>query len=197
MELNEAFWTNIYEEDDAGWDIGYPSAPLKKYIDGLEDTEQKILIPGCGNCYEGQYMHEQGFDNVYILDLSAHPLKQFAKRVPSFPKGHLIHENFFDHTGTYDLILEQTFFCALPRKLRAEYAKHMSALLRPEGKLAGVLFDDTFPDKDPDEPPFGGTKEEYLGYFEPLFDIKVFESARNSIAPRKGREFFMVLGKTA
>ena len=146
---------------------------------------------------EGQYLHEQGFTNVYILDLSAYPLKQFAERVPTFPPDHLIHKNFFDHTGNYDLILEQTFFCALPRELRAAYAKHIRALLKPGGQLVGVLFDDTFPDREVDEPPFGGTKEEYLGYFEPLFDIKVFESARNSIAPRENREFFMILERDA
>lgn len=197
MELDEAFWTDLYNNDDTGWDIGSPSTPLKEYIDQLKDKEQKILIPGCGNSYEGQYMHEKGFDNVFILDISTFPLKQFSKRVPSFPKSHLLNENFFDHTSKYDLILEQTFFCALPPNMREAYAKHVHNLLKPGGQLVGVLFNDLFPDKEPNEPPFGGTKKEYLGYFKPLFDIKVFEKARNSIPPRKGREFFMVLEKTA
>lgn len=194
MPLDEAFWTNCYDTDDMGWDIGYPSPPLREYIDQLEDVPQ-ILIPGCGNCYEGQYLYEQGFNRVFILDLSPEPLKRFSERVPEFPEDQLIHADFFDHGGRYDLVLEQTFFCALPRERRADYAKHVHDLLKPGGKLAGVLFDDTFADKDPEEPPFGGTKEEYLGYFEPLFKVKAFESAYNSIEPRAGREFFMILEK--
>ena len=31
--LNSDFWTQRYKEGSTGWDIGYPSTPIKEYID--------------------------------------------------------------------------------------------------------------------------------------------------------------------
>ena len=90
------------------------------------------------------------------------------------------------------MILEQTFFCALPVELRKKYAQKMNSLLHPGGKLIGLLFD--FPLKS-DGPPFGGSKEEYLDYFEPYFEIKLMERSVNSIQPRMGSELFIHLIK--
>ena len=64
----------------AGWDIGYPSTPLKEYIDQLKDKSITILIPGCGNAYEAAYLFERGFKQVTLVDLSALPLVQGARR---------------------------------------------------------------------------------------------------------------------
>ena len=47
----QKYWSNRYEEDRTGWDIGYPSTPLKEYIDQLTDKTISILIPGAGNAY--------------------------------------------------------------------------------------------------------------------------------------------------
>jgi len=32
----ENYWTQRYQEDNTGWDIGHPSTPLKEYIDQLK-----------------------------------------------------------------------------------------------------------------------------------------------------------------
>lgn len=61
----------------------------------------------------------------------------------------------FSLKDSFDLIIEQTFFCALDPKLRPEYAVKMAELLKPGGRLVGVLFNDTLNN---DKPPFGGTK---------------------------------------
>jgi len=45
------YWTRRYNEDKTGWDIGYPSTPLKTNIDQLENKTLKILILGAGNGY--------------------------------------------------------------------------------------------------------------------------------------------------
>jgi methyl halide transferase len=52
----ENYWTNRYETASTGWDLGEPSMPLKTYIDQLENTAIKILIPGAGNAYEAEYL---------------------------------------------------------------------------------------------------------------------------------------------
>ena len=44
-------------------------------------------------------------------------------------------------------------------------------------------------------PPFGGSKEEYHNYFDPLFNFVHFGNSYNSIQPRSGRELFLLAEK--
>lgn len=187
-KLDANYWTERYLKDDTGWDAKKITTPLKEYVDQLSDNGISILIPGAGNAHELDYLLEKGFKNVYVIDLSEEPLKNIQNRFPDLPASHLIHGDFFEHKGQYDLIIEQTFFCAINPQLRANHAKHMSELLKPKGKLVGVLFNDVL---NTDKPPFGGNKQEYIPYFEPYFEFKTFEPCYNSIEPRAGRELFI------
>jgi thiopurine S-methyltransferase len=192
----EFYWTQRYENAHTGWDIGRPSTPLKTYIDQLENTSLRILIPGAGNAYEAEYLFYKGFTNVHVLDIAKAPLEAFQKRLPNFPSAHIIHDNFFSHKETYDLIIEQTFFCSFPPtpKNRQHYAQHMHHLLEKAGKLVGLWFDMPLTG-DMEKRPFGGTPEEYLNYFKPYFLIKTFEKCYNSIPPRQGHELFGIFNK--
>lgn len=190
--FDEKYWTERYHADKTGWDIGETSTPLKAYIDQLNDTDMSILIPGAGNAYEAEYLFRKGFKNVTVLDLSSEPLKNILKRVPEFPQKQLIQGDFFEHRHQYDLIIEQTFFCALNVSLRKNYAEKMSQLLNPGGKLAGVLFN---AEMNTDQPPFGGNKEEYISIFDPYFVFKTLDVCYNSIKPRAGKELFIVFNK--
>ena len=192
MDLDRAYWENRYTENRTGWDIGYASTPLVSYFDQLPDKHISILIPGCGNAYEAAHLHQNGFDNVYILDWSRQALEAFLERTPGFPKHHLICDDFFAHDGCYDLVVEQTFFCSLRPDERPEYVRHVHRLLKTGGVLAGVLFKTHFERKGP---PFGGTLEEYRDHFEPYFDILHLEDCYNSIEPRLGNELFIEMKK--
>ncbi|MCH2196895.1 methyltransferase domain-containing protein [Kordia sp.] len=195
-ELKE-YWSQRYKDERTGWDTGSPSTPLKMYIDQLVDKNLKILIPGAGNAYEAEYLISKGFTNVFILDISEIPLQEFQERNPKFPSEQLLCDDFFTHEGTYDLIIEQTFFCSFPPlpETRKQYAQHMTSLLKSNGKLVGLWFD--FPlTGDMEKRPFGGSKEEYLRYFEPHFKVKTLEKAYNSIAPRAGNELFGIFVKS-
>lgn len=195
-EQQQNFWSNRYKLEQTGWDIGYPSTPLKEYIDQLDNKELRILIPGAGNAYEAEYLWKNGFKNVYVLDIAAQPLTNFAKRNPDFPKKQLVQGNFFEHEAQYNLILEQTFFCSFPplpenRKL---YAQTTHRLLNPMGKLVGLWFN--FPlTNEIEKRPFGGSKEEYTSYFAPYYDILTLEKCTNSIKPRQENELFGILRK--
>jgi methyl halide transferase len=193
----ETYWTNRYKDQSTGWIIGYPSEPLKTYIDQLRDKNIRILIPGAGNAYEAEYLYAKGFTNVFVMDISPIPLQNFIDRNPDFPKGQLIEANFFEHKAKYDLIIEQTFFCSFePNKdNRIMYGKKMTQLLNPNGKLVGVWFDIPLIEGNMDKRPFGGSKEEYLEYLNPYFEVKIFETCYNSIAPRAGQELFGIFIK--
>ncbi len=190
------YWSQRYTENRTGWDIGYVATPLKEYIDQLKDKTIKILIPGAGNAYEAEYLFQQGFMNVFVLDISSEPLDAFAERLPSFPKSQLVLDDFFTLEGNYDLILEQTFFCSfIPTdKNRSAYVAQMANLLKPEGKLVGLWFDIPLTD-DLEKRPFGGDKKLYLSYLEMHLQTIIFEKCYNSIPPRQGNEFFGVFKK--
>lgn len=186
-----AYWGGRYRDGRTGWDVGHPAPPLTDYLDQVADKSLRILIPGAGRAYEAEYAWRLGFTNVTVLDVAAEPLAALAERVPDFPAANLVEGNFFDHIGQYDLVLEQTFFCALPPRaeVRRAYAEKMHALLVPDGKLVGLWFD--FPlDPGADSPPYGGSRAEYLGYLAPFFTVESFATATNSIKPRRGRELF-------
>lgn len=189
-KLNKEFWEQKYEKGEMGWDIGTISTPLKEYIDQLTDKNLKILIPGAGNAYELHYLIEKGFPNVFVIDIARQPLENIKKRIPNFPEHQLLDGNFFDlAVNNFDLILEQTFFCALDPSLRTGYVKKIKQLLQPNGKLAGLLFN--FPLTE-SGPPFGGSISEYKNLFQGHFNIKTLETAYNSIKPRADKELFFI-----
>lgn len=188
--LDTAYWSQRYQRAQTGWDIGAVSRPLQAYFDQLTDKNQRILIPGAGNAYEAEYLWKAGFSEVFVLDVAPEPLAHLRERCPSFPSEHLLHADFFDFQpeAGFDLIVEQTFFCALLPERRPEYVRRMHHLLKRTGKLAGVLFQIPLND---DRPPFGGTPEEYRCYFETHFVLDTLETCYNSIPPRAGSELFL------
>jgi thiopurine S-methyltransferase len=196
MKNEQNYWTERYINLSTGWDIGYPSTPIKEYIDQLTDTSLQLLIPGAGNAYEAEYLWRKGFKNVVVIDISEIPLNNFKKRNPDFPENQLVHGNFFEHKGNYDVIIEQTFFCSFvpTDENRSAYAKQMASLLKPFGKLVGLWFN--FPlTNDMEKRPFGGDKTLYLKYLEPYFKTVIFEPCYNSITPRQGKELFGLFTK--
>lgn len=190
IKFDDHYWTERYLENKAGWDIGHPSTPLKEFINQLKDPSISILIPGCGNAYEAEYLFQKGFTNITLLDISS-ALVERLKGNYKDKNINILHEDFFDHKGQYDLILEQTFYCALYPSLRKQYADKIHQLLKHGGKLTGVLFNRQFDES----PPFGGTEHEYRMLFQKKFNIKKMELCYNSITPRKGTELFFILEK--
>ena len=188
IDLTEDFWDNKYKGNKIGWDLGMVSPPLKTYFDQLSNKELKILIPGGGNSHEAEYLFNKGFTNVYVVDISKTAIENIKKRVPAFPTNQLIQANFFDLEMQFDLIIEQTFFCAINPNLRAAYASKINDLLSEKGKLVGLFFDAKLNE---DHPPFGGSKKEYLAYFQPYFSLDIFEKAYNSFHNRQEMELFV------
>lgn len=184
--LDAGYWEDRYLHNQTGWDIGYPSTALVDYFHTLKQ-ELRILIPGCGNAWEAMYLHQHGFEQVHILDFAPSAIEHFKLRNPDFPAAHCHCEDFFLHTGHYDLIVEQTFFCALTPALRPAYVRKMRELLVPEGILAGLLFNCTFENPGP---PFGGRTEDYRLLLENQFLTIQITPCEKSIPPRQGREVF-------
>jgi SAM-dependent methyltransferase len=189
-DLSPSFWEQHYTDGHTPWDIGNVSPPIREYVDRIGDKSLRILIPGAGHAHEAAYLHRQGFGNVWVCDWAPSAFKGLLEQAPGFPKEHLIVSDFFALDMPFDLLIEQTFFCAIDPAQRPDYARQAARLLKPGGTLAGLLFAEPF---EQEGPPFGGTAQEYEAYFAPFFHIERMELCDTSIKPRLGRELFIEL----
>jgi len=186
--MDHNYWDARWEKQETGWDIGYPSPAITKYMDGIADKNTAILIPGCGNAYEAEYLLKQGFTNITLIDIAPLAVENLKKKFEGQSAISILCEDFFEHKGSYDLVIEQTFFSAIPPFKRKDYVAKMHELLKENGRIVGLLFDKQFNNP---FPPFGGCPCEYRPIFENHFEIKTMEECYNSIEPRKGSEVFI------
>lgn len=189
-KFEASYWDDLYQKNETQWDAKTITTPLQHYIDQLEDKNINILIPGCGNAHEAEYMLQKGFQNITLLDYSWILVEKLKEKYKNHPEINILHEDFFEHQTQYDLILEQTFLSALYPTQREDYANKIKQLLLPNGKLVGVLFGVDF---EKDHPPFGGSQAEYRSLFENDFIIHTLELCYNSIKPRASTEIFLNL----
>lgn len=192
MKHNQQYWQERYENHATAWDLGHVSRPLKSIIDGIKDKNTSILIPGAGNAYEAVYLVDQGFINVTVLDIASAPLNQLKSKLNSKNDLRIIQQDFLKHVGEYDLILEQTFFCALEPRFRESYLAKCHQLLNTSGCLQGVLFDF---EAHRDEPPYPASAATYRNLFEEKFEILTLERCDHSEESRQGKELVFKLRK--
>jgi len=191
LPLDQTYWNNQYQANATGWDLGQVSPPIKSYIDTIENKEAKILIPGCGNAYEAEYLIQQGFTNITVIDIAPSLVENLKQRFENNKNIRVVLGDFFEHHGTYDYIIEQTFFCALPPTMRQKYVWKMHQLLSDYGKLIGLLFNREFEIS----PPFGGNIKEYEPLFYKAFTFNSISLAGNSIPSRANSELFFEFQK--
>ena len=190
--LDEQYWNDQYIAKTTKWDLGEVSPPIKEYVNQLTNKNLRILIPGCGNTHEADYLLDNGFTNITVIDLAPALVNQLKNKHALNPNIKIILGDFFEHQGAYDLILEQTFFCAINPSLRESYVKKVKSLLAPNGKLAGVLFNREFEHQGP---PFGGAEATYRKLLEHDFELIEFSSCYNSHSKRADSELFVLLTK--
>jgi SAM-dependent methyltransferase len=188
--LDQNFWNERYLLNETGWDLAQVSPPLKAYIDQLTNKNLRILIPGCGNSYEAEYLLEHGFTDITVIDIAPALVNRLKSKFQSNQNIEIVLGDFFTHKAEYDLVLEQTFFCALNPELRKSYVEAMTGLLAVGGKLAGVFFNKEF---ETPGPPFGGTFTEYQTLFKNAFNFRIFEPCNNSFHKRADSELFVIL----
>ena len=190
--ISKSYWNTQYDNNTTRWDLGQISPPIKEYIDQLTNKDLRILIPGCGNSYEAAYLLQQGFTAITVIDIAPTLVEKLQQKFLNTPAIQIVEGDFFKHKGTYDLVLEQTFFCAIDPLTRPLYLRKMKEILVPGGKIAGILFGKEFEDPGP---PFGGIKEKYQLFFGQDFLIKTMEPCYNSFVKRQGTELFINLVK--
>ncbi|TDQ79658.1 methyltransferase domain-containing protein [Sphingobacterium yanglingense] len=192
IKLDAEYWEHRWKARQTGWDIGYPSRPIVHYMEQYPNKEAHILIPGCGNAYEADWLATAGFQNITVLDISSTAIASAKNKVRHAEAINFVCADFFTYQGQFDLIIEQTFFCAIPVGRRSDYARKTSELLVADGHLVGVLFDREFGYSGP---PFGGHALGYEPLFKAYYTFERFEACYNSIDARAGTELFINLIK--
>lgn len=190
--IDQEYWDSKWRINQTGWDVGKATPAITNYMAQYENKNAAILIPGCGNAYEADYLVANGFINITVIDIAPNAVSKLKLKFAKQPRIKVLCGDFFEHQGNYDLIIEQTFFCAIPPNKRQDYAKKMASLLNENGKIIGLLFDKVFENQGP---PFGGTACDYRTIFDRHFNIKTMESCYNSILPRANSEVFINLIK--
>ena len=146
-----AFWDVRFEADFMPWDQGFVPQCLADYVSGHPEPK-RALIPGCGSAYEACLLLEAHW-SVTAIDFSPAAVAHAQKVLG--PLGASIREaDFFGPelaSERFEVVYERAFLCALPPKLRAAWARRVSTLLVPGGRLIGFFFFD----QTEKGPPFG------------------------------------------
>ena len=157
-------WQRHYDENDLGWDLGQVAPPFVKLWEEGKLPLGKVLVPGCGRGHEVQFFAENGFA-VTAIDFSAGAVTYLKNALKERNlEGRVLHQDFFSlddtHDGVYDLVIEQTFFCAISPRQRQDYVLNVSRMLKPGGMLVGLFY---HTDKQ-GGPPYNTTREDIGAY---------------------------------
>ncbi|KAL8985753.1 MAG: hypothetical protein Q9177_004355 [Variospora cf. flavescens] len=151
--------------------------------DAGKRRRKRALVPGCGKGYDVLLLASYGYD-AYGLEVSEKAVERCVEeRTASghnYPVRHedagmgqstFLQGDVFDGRwnkdavdgGTFELIYDYTFFCALNPVLRPAWASRMSQLLsqKPPGHLICLEFP-TYKDPSTGGPPYGLTPQTYV-----------------------------------
>ena len=107
----------------------------------------------------------------------------------------ILHMNFFEldpaYNEIYDLLIEQTFFCAISPEQRPMYVATVARALKKGGMLAGLFYHTG----QEGGPPFNTTQDDIVKSFSDSFEIRELAQAKNSAEQRKDKEWLAILVK--
>jgi SAM-dependent methyltransferase len=132
------FWDTRFRDGVTPWDAGGVPQLLNDFLAGR--AKSRALIPGCGTGYEVRAFLERGHD-VLAIDFSDAALEAAQAFLGPLAK-HVQKADFFALRGSFDLVYERAFLCALPRALWPRWGQKMGELVGPGGTLAGFFYFD-------------------------------------------------------
>ncbi len=194
-EYSREDWQGHYDSNDLGWDLEQVAPPFIKLWQEEKLPLGKVLVPGCGRGHEVVFLAENGFE-VTAIDFSKGAVTYLEKTLRERNlNGRVLYQDFFDmdgsHDGYYDLVLEQTFFCAIPPRLRNDYVLNVARMLKSEGTLVGLFY---HTDQE-GGPPYNTTREDIESFFSEKFEIQQLAKTPLSAEQRKDKEWLGILKK--
>ncbi len=192
-------WDAIYARGEDRWDIGGPSPPLVAVLGrGEVAPPGRALVPGCGHGHDARLLAARGFEAVGV-DFAPRAVREARRGAAAAAVRGVRFERLdlfrlpASYESAFDLVFEQTCFCAVHPGRRDAYARAVHRALRPGGLLLGLFY--CIP---PGEgPPFGTTPAEVRHRFvgSGLFSLEKARVPAESVPPRQGMEWLAFLRK--
>ncbi|MCK6481909.1 MAG: TPMT family class I SAM-dependent methyltransferase [Planctomycetes bacterium] len=190
-------WEAMYRAGEDRWDIGGPSPPLVAALGrGEVRPPGRALVPGCGRGHDVRLLAERGFDalGVDFAPRAVAGARALARAVGArgarFERRDLFRlPRTFD--GAFDLVFEQTSFCAVHPDRRDAWARAMHRALRPGGLLLALFLVHPYEEG----PPFGTSRAEVRHRFvaSGLFRLEAARVPAESTPARQGKEWMAFL----
>lgn len=198
------WWSELYQTGDTRWDGGGPHPLLDTLIPPLKISRSRVLVLGCGAGHDAAWWEKRGHI-VTAVDFSEEALKHARGLYGESETLRWVQADAFKlptaWTSRFDLIFENTMFCAIPPSRREELVRVWWRMLSPRGRLIGfvpVMDKQTGPPYGVSEwemrrrlldAPVGSAKSLKRARFLPL----LWNREKNSIEKRLGHELFFVV----
>ena len=188
-------WERHYDENNLEWDLGEVAPPFVCLWEEMRISPCKAIVPGCGRGHEVIFLAERGFQ-VTAIDFTQGAVG-LTKRALSKKSlsGEVLQQDFFElascHNNQFDLMLENTFFCAITPVMRHRYVSIAERILKPGGLLIGLFYETG----KEGGPPFNTSKSDVEEYFSELFVIKMLSKTSHSAEQRQDKEWLGVFEK--
>lgn len=184
--MSHTNWEARYQSGDMPWEKGAPSPGLVDFLAASRElVGETVCVPGCGTGHDARAWAGAGF-RVYGYDLAPTAIRLSVEQTSAagLRAGFRIADFLRDEPPfLFDWIFEHTLFCAINPAERDLYVSALRRWLKPAGHFLAVHY--LIPDTD--GPPFGTTRVEVLGRFNPHFDL-VSEWMPRSYPNRTGLE---------
>lgn len=190
------FWRDRYQSQNTPWDLGAASPHFTRWLQHW-DPEQfpvgRMAVLGCGRGHDAALFAQAGFDTVGF-DYAPEAIAEAQRLYPNL--GQFIQADIFalpqapsPWGASFDYVLEHTCFCAIPPARRIDYANTVHHLLKPNGYLIGIFWENG----EADGPPFNTTEAEAHQFFNPDTGFKAIMTQPNPAQGRRsGTERLMI-----
>ena len=194
-------WEQRWAEGRTGWDQGASAPVLQALVAGGSLPKGRALVPGCGAGYDVLTLASPE-RTVLGLEIAPTAIQRFEKMrqergVPQ-EQARVASADFFSMDpaligGTFDLVWDYTFLCAIDPSRRDEWAAQMERLVKPEGELVTLIFPVVEPrptrERPGEGPPYPMHPELVRELLARRFEPTVLEPVARSHPARQGREW--------
>ncbi len=192
-------WARHYADGDTPWDLGgpHPELSLRLASGALAPPRRgaRALVPGCGRGHDALALARRGWC-VTAVDLVPTAATEIAAELArgggSVVVGDVLALTPERLGGTFDLIWDHTFFCALPRELRAQWGRVAVACLAPEGAYVALVFPVGKPEAE-GGPPHGMSTADVAAVLAPELHVVEDSPVTRGVGRRTWPERFATL----